>query len=49
MRTFAALGSVDADATVEAVRNVVIEHVRHHHVVNSFLVEHILTVEIETS
>jgi hypothetical protein len=26
MRTFAALGSVDADATVEAIRNVAIEH-----------------------
>ena len=26
MRTFAAPGSVDADATVEAVRNVAIEH-----------------------
>ena len=25
MRTFAALGSVDADATVEAIRNVAIE------------------------
>jgi len=49
MRTFAALVSIDVDTTVEATGMLLLSIARQHHVVNSFLVEHILTIEMETS
>ena len=44
MQAFAALVFGDLDATLEAIRNVAIEHDT-----NSFLAEHILTTETKTS
>jgi hypothetical protein len=44
MLIFAALVSVDVDATAGTIRNVAVEHLRHYHVG-----EHILTVETKTS
>ena len=44
MQAFAALAFGDLDATLEAIRNVAIEHDT-----NSFLGEHILTIKMKTS
>ena len=50
MRTFAALGSVDVDSTVEAIRNVTIEHRAALPTSRtSFPGEHILTLTMKTS
>ena len=50
MRTFAPLGSVDADATVEAIRNVAIEHRAALSTSRPpFSGEHILTLTMKTS
>ena len=49
MRTVVALVSIDVDTTAEATGMLLLSIARQHHVVNSFLDEHILTLETKTS